>query len=253
MLGEMIADHREPVGVTVAYVEDSGAGSTGCAGSAALDCGSAVGRVLAFYLVRPSAWIAVLPGAVFCFGLSRPTVPHRFGVRTLHHPFVWQRELRCKRVGLVGLVSLPQSFERRRASPEYRFPRPGGHLGNWLGYGREASVQTVLVWASEVSHNLDTECALGDDREPQAKVPTPHLSVLRRLTRRNEECPQLLTEHRDLYQAVASGDPERARARALAHVPRISRRRSGISSGRTPAKRDGPACGAGTVSGDNQC
>ncbi|MGW0820529.1 GntR family transcriptional regulator [Streptomyces sp. NPDC002845] len=41
---------------------------------------------------------------------------------------------------------------------------------------------------------------------------------LRWLTRQNEEWPQLLTEHRELYEAIASGDPERARAHALSHV-----------------------------------
>ncbi|TGN79580.1 GntR family transcriptional regulator [Streptomyces bauhiniae] len=41
---------------------------------------------------------------------------------------------------------------------------------------------------------------------------------LRWLTRRNAEWPQLLTEHHDLYDAIASGDPNRARAHALAHV-----------------------------------
>ncbi|MEW2306311.1 GntR family transcriptional regulator [Streptomyces sp. NPDC006655] len=41
---------------------------------------------------------------------------------------------------------------------------------------------------------------------------------LRWLTRRNEEWPQLLTEHRALYDAIASGDPDRARTVALAHV-----------------------------------
>ncbi|WP_223281314.1 GntR family transcriptional regulator [Streptomyces antnestii] len=41
---------------------------------------------------------------------------------------------------------------------------------------------------------------------------------LRWLTRRNEEWPQLLTEHRELYEAIASRDPEKARASALAHV-----------------------------------
>ncbi|MGR6969783.1 GntR family transcriptional regulator [Streptomyces cynarae] len=41
---------------------------------------------------------------------------------------------------------------------------------------------------------------------------------LRWLTRRNEEWPQLLTEHRELYEAIASGDPDRACAHALAHV-----------------------------------
>lgn len=38
------------------------------------------------------------------------------------------------------------------------------------------------------------------------------------MTRRNEEWPQLLVEHRELYEAIASGDPARARAHALAHV-----------------------------------
>jgi DNA-binding GntR family transcriptional regulator len=41
---------------------------------------------------------------------------------------------------------------------------------------------------------------------------------LRWLTRRNEEWPQLLTEHRELYDAIASGDPDRARTHALGHV-----------------------------------
>lgn len=41
---------------------------------------------------------------------------------------------------------------------------------------------------------------------------------LRWLTRQNEEWPHLLTEHRELYDAIASGDPDRARAHALTHV-----------------------------------
>ena len=41
---------------------------------------------------------------------------------------------------------------------------------------------------------------------------------LRWLTRQNEEWPQLLAEHRELYAAIASGDRDRARAHALAHV-----------------------------------
>ncbi|MGW2743392.1 GntR family transcriptional regulator [Streptomyces sp. NPDC001450] len=41
---------------------------------------------------------------------------------------------------------------------------------------------------------------------------------LRWLTRQNEEWPQLLDEHRELYEAIASGNPDRARAHALGHV-----------------------------------
>ncbi len=41
---------------------------------------------------------------------------------------------------------------------------------------------------------------------------------LRWMTRRNEEWQTLLCEHRELYEALASGDPERARGCALAHV-----------------------------------
>lgn len=41
---------------------------------------------------------------------------------------------------------------------------------------------------------------------------------LRWLTRQNEEWPQLLDEHRELYEAIASGDPDRARTHALGHV-----------------------------------
>jgi DNA-binding GntR family transcriptional regulator len=46
----------------------------------------------------------------------------------------------------------------------------------------------------------------------------PVAGRLRWMTRRNEEWPQLLVEHRELYEAIASGDPSRARAHALAHV-----------------------------------
>ncbi|MEU3335949.1 GntR family transcriptional regulator [Streptomyces sp. NPDC002144] len=46
----------------------------------------------------------------------------------------------------------------------------------------------------------------------------PVAGRLRWMTRRNEEWPQLLIEHRELYDAIASGDPERARAHALTHV-----------------------------------
>ncbi|MGW0335109.1 GntR family transcriptional regulator [Streptomyces sp. NPDC003011] len=46
----------------------------------------------------------------------------------------------------------------------------------------------------------------------------PVAGRLRWMTRRNEEWPQLLVEHRELYEAIASGDPERARTHALAHV-----------------------------------
>ncbi|GHH02854.1 GntR family transcriptional regulator [Streptomyces lanatus] len=46
----------------------------------------------------------------------------------------------------------------------------------------------------------------------------PVAGRLRWMTRRNEEWPQLLVEHRELYEAIASGDPHRAREHALAHV-----------------------------------
>ncbi|MFF1444809.1 GntR family transcriptional regulator [Streptomyces sp. NPDC058295] len=49
-------------------------------------------------------------------------------------------------------------------------------------------------------------------------VMEPVAGRLQWLTRRNEEWPQLLTEHQDLYDAIASGDPARARAHALNHV-----------------------------------
>ncbi|RYJ31909.1 regulatory protein BioR [Streptomyces sp. L-9-10] len=49
-------------------------------------------------------------------------------------------------------------------------------------------------------------------------VMEPVAGRLRLLTRQNEKWPELLDEHRALYEAIASGDPDRARARALAHV-----------------------------------
>ncbi|MDX3804382.1 GntR family transcriptional regulator [Streptomyces sp. AK04-3B] len=49
-------------------------------------------------------------------------------------------------------------------------------------------------------------------------VMEPVAGRLQWLTRRNEEWPQLLTEHQELYDAIASGDPDRARSHALHHV-----------------------------------
>ncbi|MDQ0962605.1 DNA-binding GntR family transcriptional regulator [Streptomyces sp. B4I13] len=49
-------------------------------------------------------------------------------------------------------------------------------------------------------------------------VMEPVAGRLQWLTRRNEEWPQLLTEHQELYDAIASGDPDRARTHALHHV-----------------------------------
>ncbi|MET7651143.1 MULTISPECIES: GntR family transcriptional regulator [unclassified Streptomyces] len=49
-------------------------------------------------------------------------------------------------------------------------------------------------------------------------VMEPVAGRLQWLTRRNEEWPQLLTEHQELYDAIASGDPTRARTHALNHV-----------------------------------
>ncbi|MEV5436279.1 GntR family transcriptional regulator [Streptomyces sp. NPDC052682] len=46
----------------------------------------------------------------------------------------------------------------------------------------------------------------------------PVAGRLRWMTRRNEEWPHLLVEHRELFEAIASGDPERARAHARTHV-----------------------------------
>jgi DNA-binding GntR family transcriptional regulator len=45
---------------------------------------------------------------------------------------------------------------------------------------------------------------------------------LRWLFRQNEDWDRLLQEHRRLYEAIASGDPERARARSIEHV-RVNR------------------------------
>ncbi|WP_437088337.1 GntR family transcriptional regulator [Streptomyces sp. enrichment culture] len=67
---------------------------------------------------------------------------------------------------------------------------------------------------------------------------------LRWLTRRNEEWPQLLTEHRELYEAIASGDPDRARAHALRHV------RANYRSTVRQLFGDGGDCGDGDAGRD---
>ncbi|MGP4042846.1 GntR family transcriptional regulator [Streptomyces sp. 2A115] len=85
----------------------------------------------------------------------------------------------------------------------------------------------------------------------------PVAGRLRWMTRRNEEWPQLLVEHRELYEAIASGDPARARAHALTHVQTNYRstvrhlfgEAGGVSS---HGSSNGTGAGAGTGSDGEQ-
>ncbi|MFJ4923839.1 GntR family transcriptional regulator [Streptomyces sp. NPDC088725] len=70
---------------------------------------------------------------------------------------------------------------------------------------------------------------------------------LRLLTRHNEQWPQLLAEHRELYEAIASGVPERARASALAHVKASHRATARKLFGEGAPERQGSQGSAGAA------
>lgn len=79
----------------------------------------------------------------------------------------------------------------------------------------EAGDSEAVGQGNEAFH--DALIALSDNAL-LASMLEPLQGRLHWLFRQNQDSGQLLAEHRQIYDAVASGDPERAAAQALAHV-----------------------------------
>jgi DNA-binding GntR family transcriptional regulator len=146
------------------------------------------------------------------FGVSR--VPVREAIRALvAEGFVHFETPRRTVVRRLTPNDVKELFELREALEVYA----AGLAAARATPQDLAEVERLLDLAAAATEAGDAE-VITDVNSRLVEALEPVAGRLRWMTRRNEEWPQLLVEHRDLYEAIASGDPDRARAHALAHV-----------------------------------
>ncbi|POX53334.1 GntR family transcriptional regulator [Streptomyces sp. Ru71] len=159
------------------------------------------------------------------FGVSR--VPVREAIRALvAEGFVHFESARRTVVRRLTPADVKELFELREALEVYAAGLAAERAtGEALAQLRELLDQAATATkAGEAEAITDINTRFHDGILAMAgnslliSVMEPVDGRLRWLTRQNEEWPQLLTEHRELYEAIASGDPDRARAHALEHV-----------------------------------
>ncbi|MBO1335388.1 GntR family transcriptional regulator [Streptomyces sp. VRA16 Mangrove soil] len=159
------------------------------------------------------------------FGVSR--VPVREAVRALvAEGFVTFETPRRALVRTLTRADVAELFELREALEVYaaglaaeRATREDlARLGELLDLAAEATGADDAETLTDVNSRFHDRLLALAGNGLLVTVMQPVAGRLRWLTRRNEEWPQQLAEHRELYAAVAAGDPERARAVALAHV-----------------------------------
>ncbi|WP_393084578.1 GntR family transcriptional regulator [Streptomyces sp. LN704] len=159
------------------------------------------------------------------FGVSR--VPVREAIRALvAEGFVHFETPRRAVVRRLTPTDVAELFELREALEVYA----AGLAASRATPGDLAEVEELLDRAAvateagdaevitDINSRLHERILAMADNSLLVSVLEPVAGRLRWLTRQNEEWPQLLVEHRELYEAIASGDPERARAHALTHV-----------------------------------
>ncbi|MFD8569841.1 GntR family transcriptional regulator [Streptomyces sp. NPDC059639] len=159
------------------------------------------------------------------FGVSR--VPVREAVRALvAEGFVTFDTPRRAVVRTLTRADVSELFELREALEVYAagLAAERATVGTLKPLARLLDRAADATRADDAETLTDVNSRFHDDLLALAgngllvTVMHPVAGRLRWLTRRNEEWPQQLTEHRELYAAVAAGDAERARAVALAHV-----------------------------------
>lgn len=159
------------------------------------------------------------------FGVSR--VPVREAIRSLvAEGFVHFESARRTVVRRLTPNDVRELFELREALEVYA----AGLAAARATSGDLAEVEALLDLAATATEAGDAEAITDINSRLHDRIVAmagnsllvealePVAGRLRWMTRRNEEWPQLLVEHRELYEAIASGDPERARTHALAHV-----------------------------------
>ncbi|MEU2925246.1 GntR family transcriptional regulator [Streptomyces sp. NPDC007251] len=159
------------------------------------------------------------------FGVSR--VPVREAIRALvAEGFVLFESARRTVVRRLTPTDVRELFELREALEVYAAglaasrvtPEALAELRDLLDQAARATKEGDAEAITDINTRFHDRIRALAGNSLLISVMEPVDGRLRWLTRRNEEWPQLLTEHRELYDAIASGDPTRARTHALAHV-----------------------------------
>ncbi|BCM66175.1 MULTISPECIES: GntR family transcriptional regulator [Streptomyces] len=159
------------------------------------------------------------------FGVSR--VPVREAIRALvAEGFVLFESARRTVVRRLTPADVRELFELREALEVYAAglaasratPEALAELRDLLDQAARATQAEDAETITDINTRFHDRVLAMAGNGLLISVMEPVDGRLRWLTRRNEEWPQLLTEHRALYEAIASGDPARARAHALDHV-----------------------------------
>ncbi|MDX3381360.1 GntR family transcriptional regulator [Streptomyces niveiscabiei] len=159
------------------------------------------------------------------FGVSR--VPVREAVRALvAEGFVHFASARRAAVRGLTRDDVRELFELREALEVYAAglaaaratPEALGELRGLLEEAAEATAAADAEAVTDINTRFHDRVLAMAGNSLLSSVMEPVDGRLRWLTRQNEDWAQLLTEHQDLYDAIASGDPERARSHALTHV-----------------------------------
>ncbi|WP_430382439.1 GntR family transcriptional regulator [Streptomyces sp. P10-4] len=159
------------------------------------------------------------------FGVSR--VPVREAIRALvAEGFVLFESARRTVVRRLTPADVRELFELREALEVYAAglaasratPEALAELRDLLDQAARATQAEDAETITDINTRFHDRVLAMAGNGLLISVMEPVDGRLRWLTRRNEEWSQLLTEHRALYEAIASGDPARARAHALDHV-----------------------------------
>ncbi|WP_443071304.1 GntR family transcriptional regulator [Streptomyces sp. NBC_01465] len=159
------------------------------------------------------------------FGVSR--VPVREAVRALvTEGFVTFETPRRLVVRTLTRVDVKELFELREAlevyaaglAAERATPEGLAELRGLLDRAAAATRTADAEAITEINTRFHERILEMAGNGLLMSVMDPVDGRLRWLTRRNEDWPQLLCEHRELYEAIASGDAGRARESSLAHV-----------------------------------
>lgn len=159
------------------------------------------------------------------FGVSR--VPVREAIRALvAEGFVHFETPRRTVVRPLSPTDVEELFELREALEVYAAglaatratPEALAELRQLLADAADATAAEDAETITDINTRFHDRLLALAGNTLLISVMEPVAGRLQWLTRRNEEWPQLLTEHQELYDAIASGDPERARTHALKHV-----------------------------------
>ena len=158
-------------------------------------------------------------------GVSR--VPVREAIRTLTaEGFVVALSPRRVVVRELTPKDVDELFELREAlevfaaglAAERATPAELRSLGDLLDQAAMATGKRAAEDITDLNTRFHERIVAMADNSLLAAALEPLEGRLRWLTRQNERWDQLLREHRSLFDAIASGDPGRARACALEHV-----------------------------------